>query len=849
MDTDAGHSAGLDRNRIRYWRQGEPIQNFGDFLSEYIAQRALIFPRIKALSYRLLGSAIQPNIIRDDLARTCAPGDKVAFWGCGLRDSESVPSESYEKCIFLGARGALTRDALGLPADTCLGDPAFIMPLLYEAKPGSDLSYTLCVPHFHEPKTDAEIAALTGADEIVRPSIKASLCAVETVIDRIANARFVLAGSLHAAVIACAYDRPFAFWDGGWIDLPFKWHDLATSLNITAVFVRDVASGLHAYETLLAPRLRKPDLGPLLRACPFYVRPSVMVEAVRIAGRGQSEDRQACPSAIASPLPGELDQLASTTGEVIGIFARDLEEHSVRMVELEATCRQLRADAARAGGETGPSWTALEAGHGALERRVGQLEEVQHAAGETLADVAGQLRALRDELSTRTDELRELRRDLDAIRSARLPHHGVALQNGLGRVNGAGELPAIQAFAPDGVAHEAPRERPRAAEPGGPNWVLLVQDRIPMPEKNSHSVRIFEMLKIILGLGYKVFIVSAHSLEQYKWVVADHAELVPFEDALKHLGVEYVFGREAAIAHCKAHGWRYRTAILSYPSIAHEYVPFVRAYCPLARVCFDCGDLHSVRLEREAKVKQDPRIAGEAATFRKLEALLFANTDATIAISEEEEAKIRSAYPDTRTVVISNIHPVKECVPPFHERRGMLFVGHYLHSPNVDAVRFFAQDILPSVRSRIADAEFLVVGSSMTDEVRAAGGDGVRLLGYVPELQPILEGSRVFVAPLRYGAGVKGKVGQSMSMGLPVVTTSIGAEGMQLVDGENALIADDPAAFSDAVVRLYRDPVLWERLSRNGLHHISGLLSVEAATGKLRDLLAARDPAVGARSN
>jgi glycosyltransferase involved in cell wall biosynthesis len=113
-----------------------------------------------------------------------------------------------------------------------------------------------------------------------------------------------------------------------------------------------------------------------------------------------------------------------------------------------------------------------------------------------------------------------------------------------------------------------------------------------------------------------------------------------------------------------------------------------------------------------------------------------------------------------------------------------------------------------------------MVGSNITETVKSLASRDVVAVGYVPDLMPYLEGCRVFVAPLRYGAGIKGKIAQSMGFGLPVVTTSIGAEGMNLIDGEHVLIADSPAAFASAVVRLYTNDLLWEEMSQNALLHI-----------------------------
>jgi glycosyltransferase involved in cell wall biosynthesis len=106
----------------------------------------------------------------------------------------------------------------------------------------------------------------------------------------------------------------------------------------------------------------------------------------------------------------------------------------------------------------------------------------------------------------------------------------------------------------------------------------------------------------------------------------------------------------------------------------------------------------------------------------------------------------------------------------------------------------------------------------------------------VKDVSPYFDGCRIFVSPLRYGAGMKGKIGQSMSFGLPVVTTTIGAEGIGLRDGENALIADDPGAFANAVVRLYEDEALWNRISRQSVEHIKENYSPPVLGKRIRDI-------------
>jgi glycosyltransferase involved in cell wall biosynthesis len=168
-----------------------------------------------------------------------------------------------------------------------------------------------------------------------------------------------------------------------------------------------------------------------------------------------------------------------------------------------------------------------------------------------------------------------------------------------------------------------------------------------------------------------------------------------------------------------------------------------------------------------------------------------------------------------------------------------VFVGHYAHNPNEDAVAYFVKEIFPLIRQELPGVVFYMVGSHMTEGVQALGSQDVVAVGYVPDLTPYFEGCRVFVAPLRYGAGIKGKIAQSMGFGLPVVTTLIGVEGMGLTDGQHVLIGDSSVAFAKAVVRLYRDDRLWEEMSRTGLLHIKSNFSKAVIRAKLARILAA----------
>jgi glycosyltransferase involved in cell wall biosynthesis len=180
-----------------------------------------------------------------------------------------------------------------------------------------------------------------------------------------------------------------------------------------------------------------------------------------------------------------------------------------------------------------------------------------------------------------------------------------------------------------------------------------------------------------------------------------------------------------------------------------------------------------------------------------------------------------------------NIHEVIKEIPPFDARKDLMFIGGFLHQPNEDGVFFFVREIFPIIRERIPDVRFFVVGSDPSKELLKLDSHDVKVTGYVKDVIPFFNNCRVFVSPLRYGAGMKGKIGQSMGYGLPVVTTTIGAEGIGMVEGETALIADGPEDFANAVVRLYTDADLWSRMSSASLRHIEENYSREVLSKRI----------------
>ncbi len=289
----------------------------------------------------------------------------------------------------------------------------------------------------------------------------------------------------------------------------------------------------------------------------------------------------------------------------------------------------------------------------------------------------------------------------------------------------------------------------------------------------------------------------------------------------------------------REHGARFDQVLLCRHHLAREWLPLVRRYAPQARIVFDSIDLHYLREERGAQVNGDAAVLRQAQATRERELDVVRNSDITVVVSATEKELLQQSVSGARIEVLSNIHRLSPAVAPLEPRSGVLFVGGFRHPPNADAVRWFITEIWPQVHAALPDAVFHCVGADAPAEILALDNvPGVRLHGYVPDLTPLLDACRLSVAPLRFGAGVKGKINQSMAHGLPVVATTCAVEGMQLRDGIDVLIADTAHDVAQAVIRLHGDDALWHHLSHHGRANIAAHFSADAARASVRRLLA-----------
>jgi glycosyltransferase involved in cell wall biosynthesis len=247
---------------------------------------------------------------------------------------------------------------------------------------------------------------------------------------------------------------------------------------------------------------------------------------------------------------------------------------------------------------------------------------------------------------------------------------------------------------------------------------------------------------------------------------------------------------------------------------------------------YDTVDLHHRREALQAEA--EGHASGPAVNaLRELELAMTRSCDATVVVTEEERALLAGLVPDAAIEVLGTIEDAVERPAPLAQRRDVVFVGSYLHPPNVDAALFLAREVMPRVWQEHPRAIARLVGEEPPDAVRALDGPQIEVTGFVDDLGAVLDAARVAIAPARFGAGLKIKSVEAMARGLPVVTTPLGAEGL----GDGALVGDCAEALAAHVSALLADDALWRRRSEHGLAVAKARFSRQTARTVLQDLL------------
>ena len=393
-----------------------------------------------------------------------------------------------------------------------------------------------------------------------------------------------------------------------------------------------------------------------------------------------------------------------------------------------------------------------------------------------------------------------------------------------GRQQGLATCPAVLEVAE--VAEAAPV--PKAGEQRRPT-VLIIDSIWPQPDRDSGSMDMMHTIDCFQALGYHVRFAADSEFE----IENDYRRTLESRD------VQCLSKAQCSsiTAFIEARGAEIDLYFLSRVHSGGRYFELVRRCAGAAHVIFSTVDLHFVREVREAAVREDRAAGVLAAETRERELYLTRQADATIVVSEQDKRQLESLVPGAMLYEMPLVRECVDSVPPFDARWGIGFVGSYQHTPNVDAVRYLISDLWPLIRTHVPYCELYLAGSDLPADIRSKLPDGVTYLGYVSDLDAWFDCIRLTIAPLRYGAGAKGKVASSLAHGVPCTATPIAAEGMRLIDGIHLRIAEDAQTFAQAVAELYQEPELWQRYSEAGLSFATQHLSEEAGLHRFASML------------
>jgi hypothetical protein len=1065
----------LERS-IRYWPGVAGKQNFGDYLTELIADELFLPIAVRARGIHIIGSCLDDMFFEAPADAGDPVVDRLVFWGCGLRRPDGVSEENRKRCTILAVRGPLSRSALRLGDSVPIGDPALLLPAIYRAALApATTGRSVCIPHVLDDRSDVELRAASGCEVVLRSAMPNSTQAVRQLIDQIASAEFVLSASLHGAIVAAAYGRPFAFWDSGRIDLPFKWADTAALLSMSNEFARDLTEARAAYAAASAS-LRIPSVWPLLSSAPLLLRPEAMLRVLRFEAAASGRDEAAAylesalvttvgaqqivddlsghvagagdwPARAIARLSSELDRLGASDIEfhnAVAAYEEQLRDLAVRLDVAAADTAQLRGElaaqrdlaaaegtrlreelahstalfdrerhrseelegaAAAARGRIADLELELQQAHSAAarereiaehERKIAAQErnalrehEAAQAArlsswmpgaapGETMRklleslplrqearEVAAVVRARGRRLTPKwiatslpalpgirwltgraSPVNRNTRRllarsglfdaefylrenpDVMAAGTDPLDHyldHGAnerrdpsrvfstswyLIQNPDVAASGMNPLrhylehgwsegrrpnplfdprwylaqnPDVAAVGVEPMTHylrhgAAERRKPAAGFEGGlpaffdelkRRWrtppssqvagdmvaaasphalatapveplpesvrnrcgprVLFIDATYPSPDRDSGSVTARHLIDIFLEFGWQVSF----------YADADPEGASPYAQVLASAGVRCLYAREVSSidAFLAAEGATLALCMLFRVHSGARHYETVRRTCPSAKIVFETVDLHFLREERQARVHDDRVALNVALGVRERELYVARNADLAIVVSEYERELLERETPGVRAATLPLILDCPGRKRAFGDRWGICFVGGYKHVPNLDAVDWFLEEIWPLVLKRLPTCTFSIVGSDMPERYASRTERNVVAIGYVRDLDAFLDTVRLTVAPLRYGAGVKGKIGSSLANGVPCVATPVAAEGMGLVVGSEIAVGATPAELADRIVALHEDEVEWNRMSSAGWKYVSRHYSLDAAKRRISEML------------
>ncbi len=422
--------------------------------------------------------------------------------------------------------------------------------------------------------------------------------------------------------------------------------------------------------------------------------------------------------------------------------------------------------------------------------------------------------------------------------------------------------------------------------------MLLLAKTVPLHDRASGDYRLFQILEI-LAKDFEIHYLtlqhpllrkgapkggkSLHYLSRDSYFRRDRFDLIEerYHEDLRRIGVkplqsvepEHLKIRPTDRVDITPHLAKetYDVVWVEFFYLADEYLADIRRLQPWAKLIVDSVDLHFRRLARQAEylekevrylvdvnqnrfppteehfqyVREHRRYADHV---REQELKVYSRCDAVVVVSDDDREVLLSHLPHLEVLFIPNIHRLPNFsereIAPLKKRAGSIFVGNFDHNPNITSTIFLKHEVAPAMEAMGSSHPFLLVGSNPPQVVKSMESGGsvpFHITGWVPDTLPWLNKARVSVAPILFGAGMNGKIGEAIAAGVPVVTTHLGAEGMRLRHEEHCLIARTGEEFAHAIQRLHADDHLWYRLQKNARRHLEETFARTPMETALRD--------------
>ena len=358
-------------------------------------------------------------------------------------------------------------------------------------------------------------------------------------------------------------------------------------------------------------------------------------------------------------------------------------------------------------------------------------------------------------------------------------------------------------------AIKAPTVEDRIQEIYSQKSIVFFAGMVPEHDRDSGSNRFMEIIKAFIQQDYHVTLIVKNVYCENNYIEFYQRMGVNIFYEYKHFS--------SVITYLKNQKLNASLAWFYSPKPFINYYKIAKKYLPNAKLVYDMVDIHHLRYKRA--IELDPKrisLKKNYHLYKKLEIKAAKVADYVITISDFEKNYMEQFCESRKLVTISNIHyPKIEKINtlPFKDRKDVLFIGS-THTPNIDALYYLYSKIMPLVWQKLPNLKVNVIGN-IKDKINDISHPNIFFTGYVPKVEEYFISNKFMIAPLRYGAGVKGKIGQAFEYYLPLVTSSIGAEGMFLENKKNALINDTPEGFANNMIELYNDEVLWTSLQNN----------------------------------